>query len=125
MKVHGVVIWPPPQPSNEAQKQTSWAASGISILPPVAMHMRSDAASAPANAQQQPQLDWSRMSPMVLAHDGQLVSESKASGTGASEVEMKRSASPEATARSTWGERERQRRRRRRTEEKRFGGEKV
>ena len=57
MKVHGVVIWPPPQPSNEAQKQTSWAASGMSILPPVAMHMRSDAASAPANAQQQPQLD--------------------------------------------------------------------
>ncbi len=32
---------------------------GTMVLPLVAIHMRSDAASAPAKAQQQPQLDWS------------------------------------------------------------------
>jgi hypothetical protein len=46
----------------------------------VAMHMRSDAAPAPAKAQQQPQFDWSRMSPITLAQWGHSVSESKLSG---------------------------------------------
>ena len=49
----------------------------------VAMHIRSEAASAPPNAQQQPHMDWSRMSPMMLAHLGQLVSLSKESGMAA------------------------------------------
>jgi len=65
-----VRIIPPWQPKSDAQKQTSWADSGVIILPPVAMHMRSEAASAPANAQQQPQLDWSRMSPMTEVGKG-------------------------------------------------------
>eukprot|EP00967_Tisochrysis_lutea_P094737 scaffold137819_cov39-Tisochrysis_lutea.AAC.1 len=63
--VHGVWIMPPSQPEREAQKQMSCAESGTIILPPVAIHIRSDAASAPANAQQQPQFDWSRISPMT------------------------------------------------------------
>jgi len=46
----------------------------------VAMHMRSEAASAPANAQQHPQFDWSRISPMIFAHWGQRVAESNSSG---------------------------------------------
>ncbi len=80
----------------------TWAESGMVSVPLVAMHMRSVAASAAANAQQQPQLLrtltvlrahthththrecrqqahrhlWSRMSPMVTAHCGQLVAES-------------------------------------------------
>merc|ERR1712023_87840 len=66
-------------------KQTSWAERGIIMDALVAMHMRTDAASAPANAQQHPQLDWSRMSPMILAHCGQFSSESKLSGTSSSE----------------------------------------
>jgi hypothetical protein len=66
MCVHGVWIMPPPQPKGDAQKQTSWAERGVIILPLVAMHMRSEAASAPAKAQQHPQLDWSRMSPMTV-----------------------------------------------------------
>ena len=45
--------------------------------------MRSEAASAPPKAQQQPQFDWSRMSPMVLAQAGQLVAESNAAGGAA------------------------------------------
>merc|ERR1719498_1707357 len=61
-------------------KQTSWAERGTILVALVAMHMRSEAASAPANAQQQPQLDWSRMSPMILAHCGQCSAESKLSG---------------------------------------------
>ena len=58
---HGVEIWPPPQPLGLEQKHTSWAERGTSILPLVAMHIRSDAASAPPNAQQQPHMDWSRL----------------------------------------------------------------
>merc|ERR1719375_2268746 len=65
-------------------KQTSWAERGIIVDALVAMHMRSEAASAPANAQQHPQLDWSRMSPMILAHWGQCSAESKLSGISAS-----------------------------------------
>merc|ERR1719502_1140476 len=65
-------------------KQTSWAERGIIMDALVAMHMRSEAASAPANAQQHPQLDWSRMSPMILAHWGQCSAESKLSGISAS-----------------------------------------
>merc|ERR1719313_2482912 len=61
-------------------KQTSWADKGIIIDAFVAMHMRSEAASAPPKAQQQPQFDWSRMSPMTFAHVGQFVSESNVSG---------------------------------------------
>merc|ERR1719356_1661795 len=61
-------------------KQTSCADRGTIIDALVAMHMRSEAASAPAKAQQQPQLDWSRMSPMIFAHWGQFSSESKLSG---------------------------------------------
>ena len=38
-------------------------------------------ASAAPKAQQQPQLDWSRMSLMTVAHFGQFVAESKESGT--------------------------------------------
>ena len=53
---HGVLIMPPSHPLNDEQKHTSCAESGKSIDALVAMHMRSDAASAPANAQQQPQL---------------------------------------------------------------------
>merc|ERR1719375_2209866 len=65
-------------------KQTSWADKGIIIDALVAMHMRSEAASAPPKAQQQPQFDWSRMSPMIFAHWGQCSAESKLSGTSAS-----------------------------------------
>jgi len=69
MNVQGVEIWPPLQPPVKiGLKQTSSAASGMSSVALDEMHMRSDAASAPAKAQQQPQLDWSRMSPMVFAH---------------------------------------------------------
>ena len=46
------------------------------------MHMRSEAASAPPKAQQQPQLDWSRMSLIMVAHFGKAVAESKLSGIG-------------------------------------------
>merc|ERR1719375_1673657 len=67
-------------------KQTSWAERGIIMDALVAMHMRSEAASAPANAQQHPQLDWSRMSPMIFAQLGQFCSESKLSGTRALEL---------------------------------------
>merc|ERR1719327_1707409 len=83
-------------------KQTSWAERGIIMDALVAMHMRSEAASAPPKAQQHPQLDWSRMSPMILAHWGQLVSESKLSGTSASLiVELWRTSSPVASASAT------------------------
>lgn len=61
---------PSPQPSLFAQKQSSWAESGSWMLPLVAMQSRSDAASADENAQQHPQLDWSRMSLITLAHFG-------------------------------------------------------
>merc|ERR1712232_510626 len=61
-------------------KHTSWADSGIIVEALVAMHMRSEAASAPAKAQQQPQFDWSRMSPMIFAQSGQFSAESKLSG---------------------------------------------
>merc|ERR1719313_285690 len=67
-------------------KQTSWAERGIIMDALVAMHMRSEAASAPPKAQQHPQLDWSRMSPMILAHWGHCCSESKLSGTSALEL---------------------------------------
>lgn len=40
------------------------------MLPLVAMQSRSEAASADENAQQHPQLDWSRMSLITLAHFG-------------------------------------------------------
>ena len=46
----------------------------------MAMHIRSEAADAAPNAQQQPQSLWSRMSPMTSAHSGQLVSLSNDSG---------------------------------------------
>merc|ERR1719284_1109042 len=72
-------------------KQTSWLERGIMMDALVAMHMRSEAASAPAKAQQHPQLDWSRMSPMILAHWGQLVSESKFSGISTAVRGWKRS----------------------------------
>merc|ERR1719293_283157 len=61
-------------------KHTSCDDNGTMMDALVAMHMRSEAASAPAKAQQQPQLDWSRMSPMIFAHSGQFCSESKESG---------------------------------------------
>merc|ERR1719343_1621841 len=61
-------------------KHTSCDDNGTMIDALVAMHMRSEAASAPAKAQQQPQLDWSRMSPMIFAHWGQFSSASKDSG---------------------------------------------
>lgn len=61
MYSHGVEIIPPPQPFGLEQKHTSWAERGVSIFPFVAMHMRSDAASAPPKAQQQPHMDWSRL----------------------------------------------------------------
>merc|ERR1712232_610223 len=61
-------------------KHTSWADSGIMVEALVEMHIRSEAASAPAKAQQHPQFDWSRMSPMIFAHWGQFSAESKLSG---------------------------------------------
>merc|ERR1719443_2586502 len=61
-------------------KQTSWAERGIIMDALVAMHMRSDAASAPPKAQQHPQLDWSRMSLIILAQLGQFSALSKESG---------------------------------------------
>merc|ERR1719456_177249 len=61
-------------------KHTSWADSGIMVEAFVEMHMRSEAASAPAKAQQHPQFDWSRMSPISFAHCGQWASESNSSG---------------------------------------------
>ena len=42
--------------------------------------MRSEAASAPAKAQQQPQFDWSRISLISLAHLGQFLALSKDCG---------------------------------------------
>ena len=42
MYVHGVEIWPPPQPLNDEQKQTSCAESGIWSVAFVAMHIRSE-----------------------------------------------------------------------------------
>merc|ERR1719456_2009570 len=65
-------------------KHTSWADSGIMVEALVEMHMRSEAASAPAKAQQHPQFDWSRISPMIFAHCGQFSAESKLSGISAS-----------------------------------------
>eukprot|EP00401_Gymnodinium_catenatum_P054036 CAMPEP_0117504610 /NCGR_PEP_ID=MMETSP0784-20121206/24937_1 /TAXON_ID=39447 /ORGANISM="" /LENGTH=374 /DNA_ID=CAMNT_0005299969 /DNA_START=173 /DNA_END=1295 /DNA_ORIENTATION=- len=101
MKVHGVSIMPPSQPSDSAQKHTSSADKGSMMEAFVLMHMRSEAASAPANAQQQPQLDWSRMSPITLAHCGQFSAESKFSGIFSSapaSKSVKRCTSPRATA---------------------------
>jgi hypothetical protein len=65
-----------------ALKQVSWADRGRARVPLVEMHMRSEAAEAAPKAQQQPQLDWSRMSPMTVAQDAQsgLVAESNVSG---------------------------------------------
>ena len=74
-----MLIIPPPHPLNDEQKHTSCAESGRRSFADVAMHMRSDAASAPAKAQQQPQFDWSRISPMIVLHAGQFVSESNES----------------------------------------------
>ena len=51
MYVQGVVIWPPLQPLTLLLKHTSWAEIGRFFSPSVLMHTRSDAASAPANAQ--------------------------------------------------------------------------
>merc|ERR1719181_2025475 len=103
MKDHGVVIWPPSQPSGFELQQTSCAEIGVMSLPLEAMHIRSEAASAPPKAQQQPQLDWSRMSLIILAQVGQLVAESKSDGIGASadQVGTKGSISPAAWASST------------------------
>jgi len=64
-----------------ALKQTSLAESGIWSFALVAMHIRSDAASAPPKAQQQPQFDWSRISFRVLLQAGQFVADSNESGT--------------------------------------------
>merc|ERR1719436_1884368 len=61
-------------------KHTSWADRGTITDAFVEMHIRSEAASAPAKAQQHPQFDWSRMSPMIFAHWGQCVAESNSSG---------------------------------------------
>merc|ERR1712087_450657 len=61
-------------------KHTSWADSGIMDEAFVEIHMRSEAASAPAKAQQHPQFDWSRISPMIFAHCGQFSAESKLLG---------------------------------------------
>ena len=80
MKLHAVWSCPPLQPWSCAQKQVAWAESGTATVPLVAMQRRSEAASAAPNAQQQPHADWSRMSPITLAHLGQLVSLSNASG---------------------------------------------
>ena len=80
MNVHGVVIWPPPQPLMFELKQTSCAEIGRFMSPSVAMHMRSEAASAPPNAQQQPQLLWSRISLMSVAQLGQFSAASNVSG---------------------------------------------
>merc|ERR1719356_2185492 len=78
-------------------KHTSCDDNGTMIDALVAMHMRSEAASAPAKAQQQPQLDWSRMSPMIFAHWGQFSSESKDSGTLTSSLALNSTISPMRT----------------------------
>ena len=44
MKFHGMVIWPPSQPSKDEQKQTSWADRGTAMEPLVEMQRRSEAA---------------------------------------------------------------------------------
>merc|ERR1719480_553578 len=83
MKDQGVLIWPPLQPWDKKTpelKHTSCEERGTIMAASVAMHMRSDAASAPAKAQQHPQLDWSRMSPMIFAHWGHFSAESKLVG---------------------------------------------
>merc|ERR1712110_1055586 len=79
-------------------KHTSWADSGIMVEALVEMHMRSEAASAPAKAQQHPQFDWSRMSPMIFAHWGQFSAESKLSGIFVFAFASVRSISPLAIA---------------------------
>eukprot|EP00958_Prasinococcus_capsulatus_P019703 scaffold2462_cov402-Prasinococcus_capsulatus_cf.AAC.7 len=61
------------------------------------MQRRSEAASAAANAQQQPQLDWSRMSLISVAQCGQCSAESKCFGSKA--------ASPSESANSSTGTR--------------------
>ena len=76
----GVYNVPPLQPFSSAQKQVSCADSGTFKVPFVPIHIRSDAAEAAPKAQQQPQSDWSLISPMISAQCGQLVSESKESG---------------------------------------------
>merc|ERR1719480_66573 len=101
MKDQGVLIWPPLQPWDKKMpelKHTSCEERGTIMAASVAMHMRSDAASAPANAQQQPQLDWSRMSPMIFAHFGHCSSESKASGATKAPCATNSSISPRAIA---------------------------
>ena len=70
MKSHAAFGEPPLQPSGFELKHRSCAESGMMVLPSVEMHRRSEAASAVPNAQQQPHMDWSRMSPMTLAHLG-------------------------------------------------------
>merc|ERR1719162_2893326 len=80
MKSHGLSMSPPWQPSSEAPKHTSCAESGTIAVAFVAMHKRSEAAEAAPNAQQQPHIDWSRISPITFAQCGQFVSESKLSG---------------------------------------------
>mmetsp|Transcript_22580 Transcript_22580/g.64153 ORF Transcript_22580/g.64153 Transcript_22580/m.64153 type:complete len:293 (-) Transcript_22580:3-881(-) len=84
MYCQGLVMSPPSQPSSDAQKHTSCADKGKLREPLLAMHIRSDAASAAPNAQQQPQLDWSRISVMTFAHCGHCSAESKWSGISAS-----------------------------------------
>ena len=51
--------------------QISSAEKGILIVAFEEMQARSEAADAAPKAQQQPQLDWSRMSLMTWAHWGQ------------------------------------------------------
>merc|ERR1712125_205622 len=78
-------------------KHTSWADSGIMVEALVEMHMRSEAASAPAKAQQHPQFDWSRISPMIFAHWGQFSAESKLSGISTFVSAAASTTSPRAT----------------------------
>merc|ERR1719506_2804946 len=89
---------PPPQPLKLELKHRSSAESGTMVAPSVAMQRRSEAASAVPKAQQQPQLDWSRMSPITLAHVGQLVSESNESGAWKPSGTLYSSKSPVARA---------------------------
>mmetsp|Transcript_7371 Transcript_7371/g.22445 ORF Transcript_7371/g.22445 Transcript_7371/m.22445 type:complete len:119 (-) Transcript_7371:86-442(-) len=58
------------------------------------MHSRSLAASAPANAQQQPQFDWSRMSLITLLHAAQFSAESNELGKSSVVRGRNRSTSP-------------------------------
>merc|ERR1712232_690593 len=78
-------------------KHTSWADSGIMVEALVEMHIRSEAASAPAKAQQHPQLDWSRMSPMIFAHCGQFSAESKLAGISICASRVVSTISPRST----------------------------